>query len=500
MSPRRIYLAVGACAVIVYLGALWNRWAWDDLPIIYNNAFVHSPGALWRAFGATYWPASLGGGMYRPLPLASYALDWQLASVAWFHAVNLVWHAAASMAVALVARRWSGDRAALVAGLIFAVHPVHVEAVANIVGRAELMAAVFTVLAVYAAVERDSLGWSLMATAAALLSKENGAVVPALIAWAWLLGVGQRPNPRRMAAYAAGWAVLGAAYVAVRTTVLEPYAGIYSQAAQFIGATSFDKRLTAIAAFADFSRLLLFPLTLRVDYSPNERTLVTSVLDGRFALGLACLAAWAAVIAVAVRRGRRVEAYGLGWIGIALLPVANLLFPAGVLIAERTLYLPSIGLVLAAGAALVRLPRPRLKAAVAVLVAAGGLRTALRVPVWRDMVTVVLSEFVDSPRSFDGPSRMVGIYLFQHRPEKALEAYRIAASTFDKLPWLYMTGADAALTLGRSRLADSMLTRLEELCTRCEYYYRFEAGVARARGDSGVADSLLARLPRGAPH
>src|SRR3989454_1855914 len=218
---RRLYFAVAACAGVVYLGTLWNRWAWDDLTIIYTNAFVHTPSALWRAFAAAYWPDAFGGGLYRPLTIASYAVDWQLGAAAWFHGVNLLWHAATSVAVTLLARRWSGDRAALVAGLIFAVHPVHVEAVANIVGRAELMAALFALLAVYAALDRDSLGWSLLASVAALLSKETGAVVPALIAWGWIVRVGRRPARRRMAAYVAAWVVLGVARSEEHTSELQ---------------------------------------------------------------------------------------------------------------------------------------------------------------------------------------------------------------------------------------------------------------------------------------
>src|SRR3989442_9725332 len=131
---RRLYFAVAACAGVVYLGALWNRWAWDDLTIIYTNAFVHTPSALWRAFAAAYWPDAFGGGLYRPLTIARYAVDWQLGAAAWFHGVNLLWHAAAGGAGDLVARRWSGDRAALVAGLIFAGPPPHFEEGATIVG------------------------------------------------------------------------------------------------------------------------------------------------------------------------------------------------------------------------------------------------------------------------------------------------------------------------------------------------------------------------------
>src|SRR5204862_268891 len=84
---------------------------------------------------------------------------------------------------------WRGERAALAAGLLFAVHPVHVEAVANIVGRAEVMAGLFAILAVYAALAHDRLWWSAAALAAGLLSKENAVVAPALIAWGWMLGL-----------------------------------------------------------------------------------------------------------------------------------------------------------------------------------------------------------------------------------------------------------------------------------------------------------------------
>jgi protein O-mannosyl-transferase len=497
-DAKRLYVAVAICAILVHLGALANRWAWDDVPIIYYNPLLRAPHAIWRAFVSPYWPAEMGGAMYRPFPIASYAVDWRLGSIVWFHAINLVWHAAATVAVAMLARRWAGDPAAWVAGLLFAVHPVHVEAVANVVGRSELMAALFVLLAVYAALVRDEPWWSVAAFACGLLSKENAAVVPGLIVWGWVVGLG-RPTRRRIAVYAATWVLLGAVYVATRTAVLHPFAHIKNMAAVFVGASPLDVRLTAIAEMTDFARLLVFPLTLRVDYSPAERTLVTSVSDGRFLVGVGCLAVWVLLIVLAWRRGRTVEAFGLGWIAIALSPVANLVFPAGVLLAERTLYLPSAGLALAAGACLPRVAPRRWPMVVGLLVVAGGIRSALRVPVWRDDHSVVLSEFEDSPRSFDGPARMVGLYLNAHQPAKAVAAFRLAESIYDRLPWLYMWGADAALSAGNPGLADSSLERLERLCNRCDYYYRFEANAARSRGDTAVASAIMARLPRDVP-
>ncbi len=495
MSARRLYLAVVACAVVVYVGALWTRFALDDNPVVVFNALVHSWSGVWRAFGAPYWPADIGGGMYRPLTIATFALDWQVGGATWwFHAVNVGWHAAASAAAALLARRWCGDRAALVAGLLFAVHPVHVEAVANVVGRAELMATLFAVLSIYAALAHDRVWWSAAALAAGLLSKENAAVVPGLIAWGWAVGL-HRPSRRRMALYGGSWVALAVAYAAVRWGVLHENL-VINTAPVFIGASPIAVRLTAVAAFADVARLLVFPLRLRVDYSPAERTLVTTPFDLRFALGLACFAVWAGLLVLAWRRGggRRVEAFGLGWIAIALLPVANLLFPSGVLVAERTLYLPSVGLALAAGAWLRDLAAPRLAWALGVLVAAGGVRTALRVPVWRDVHSVVLSELEDSPRSYQGPAHMVVLYLNVRQPEKALAAFQAATSIYDRpLPWVYVTGAEAAFAAGRPALADTLLARLERGCPRCELYYRYEAGAALARGNAGAAEMFLER-------
>jgi hypothetical protein len=479
--------------VVVYLGALWNRFALDDNPIVLFNPLFRAPGAAWRAFLTSYWPPEIGGGLYRPLAIASYALDWSVGHVGWFHGMNIVWHAGVSVLVAALVRRWSGDAAALVSGLLFAVHPVHVEAVANIVGRAELMAALFAVLAVYAALGRNSIALSAAALVAGLLSKENAAVVPGLVVWGWMLGF-ERPSRRRTLAYAASWVAVAAVYAVIRHTILNPQARIENIAPVFVWASPWQIRLTAVAAFADVARLLVFPLTLRVDYSPAERTLVTTPFDTRFALGLVCVAAWAGLLALAWRRGRRVEAFGLGWIAIALLPVANLVFPVGILVAERTLYLPSVGVAVAAGAWLKDLEPARLRAVVAALVLAGGLRTALRVPIWRDASSVILSELEDSPSSYDGPARMVGVYLSKGQNEKAIEAFRASTAIYDRFPWVYVWGADAAFGLRRPALADSMLRRLEELCNRCAYYYRYEANGALARGDTATADSLLARV------
>jgi hypothetical protein len=505
----RLYVAVAVCAIVPHVLALWNGFAMDDIYIIVWNPLVHAIGGVARAFAAPYWPPDFGGQMYRPLPLATYAIDWAIAGArpAWAHAWNLLWHAGVTIAVTALTLHTTyhaprttdrtphphhAPRTALVAGLIFAVHPVHVEAIANVIGRAELLAALGVCLAVYAALVKDSIAWSALAFVAGLMSKENAVVAPVLIGWAWLVGI-RRPPRARMLAYAGTWVAVLVVYVAVRAAVLHPYARLNVVAPVFFGESFVAGRLTAVAALWDALRLLIAPVTLRVDYSPAERTIVHSVLDGRFALGVACFALWIVLLVAAWRRGRRVEAFGLGWIAIAFLPVANLLFSTGVLIADRTLYLPSVGLALALGAALARFSPVRARLIVGLLVVAGAIRSAFRVPVWRDDVTITMSMLEDSPRSYRGHARLAAIYQSHRQPERALAELRTAMHTYDRDPTLFIAGADAAFTLQQPRLADSMLARAEALCFRCAGSYRSQARAARSRGDDAVADSLLGR-------
>jgi hypothetical protein len=495
MTARRTAAVVALCAGIVHLGALWNRFALDDIYIIVLNPLVRSALDPARIFASPYWPAEFGGQLYRPLVVLTYALDRLVGTPAWFHAVNLAWHAGTAVAVALLARRLAGTAAGLVTGLLFAVHPVHVEAVANVVGRAELMAGACTVLAVFAALHGRAPAWSAAALGLGLLSKENAAVAPLLALWGWALGIG-RPDRRRALAYGAAWLVVGAAYVVARALVLAPYEQFHDRAPVFFGLDAVAIRLTAVAAFADLARLLLVPATLRADYSPLERTAVTAVADARFLVGVAIAAVWLALLVWIWRRDWKVEALGLGWAGIAVLPVANLIVPIGVLVAERTLYLSSAGVVIAAAAAAQRLPaRPRVLL-VAVLCAAGAARSATRVPVWRDEVTLTASIIEDAPRSYRGPARAGGLLQAARQPQRALASFQEALSRFPDDAQLCIAAADAALTLGRPALADSLLLRAAAVCPVCDGLYRFQASAARARGDTATATALLARVPR----
>ena len=497
MNSWRLYLAALASAFVAHLPSLWNRFALDDIYIVVLNPLVRAPSGLWRAFGASYWAGNLNTTVYRPLAVATYALDWMVGSAPWFHLVNVVWHVAATLLVAHLARRWAGDAAALIASVLFAVHPAHVEAVANIVGRNELMAAVFVLVAVFAALEYERPLLSGVAFACGLLSKENAIVTPALIAFAWMLGLRPPPARRRLAWFVATWAIVAIGYFALRYVVFRSYgAGIIAVAPVFNGASPLTVRLTAVAALGDVARLLLFPLHLQADYSPAERTAVTTILDARFLVGALVVVIWGALLTLAWKRRRVLEAYGLGWIAIAYSPVANLLFPIGVLIAERTLYLPSAGLALAVGGMFRHVQGRSLALVTAAIVVVGGARTALRVPVWRDSLTATRSLLDDAPHSYHTYDLAGWQLLWARQPDKALASFLRSTELYQHDQRVYLAAADAAFTLKRSTLADSLLEIADQICPQCPVSYANQVSAARLRGDSASADSLEAHAAR----
>ena len=136
--------ALGALvASALYAITLGGTYIYDDVYIVGQDPRVRQPG-LWGQFWTHDWFNGGLDNLYRPLVSQSFGIQmWLHGDRRWaFHLVNILLHAGASALVAELARRLAGWRVGLFAGLLFACHPIHSEAVAGIVGRAELACAV----------------------------------------------------------------------------------------------------------------------------------------------------------------------------------------------------------------------------------------------------------------------------------------------------------------------------------------------------------------------
>jgi hypothetical protein len=420
LTSARAGALVAAAALAVYANSLGNGFAFDDEWVIEGNPVV-TEGRLAEVLETPYWPqAPEGTGNYRPLTIASFALEW----AAWdgdpfgYHAVSVAAHVGVSLLVFTLLLHLVGTAGALAGGLVFAVHPVHVEAVANVVGRAELYAAAAVLGAVL--LHLRGAGWTgwrrggrlagiALLYAAGLASKEMAVTLPGLLL---LLDVtvrrdGEGDLVRRLRASLPVYLVLGATlagYLVVRLSVLGVWTGEAAQAGLRSLGTG-GRLLAALAVWPHYLRLLVAPAELSMDYQPGVLVPSTGVDAAVVAGALILLAVVAGAVALA--RGRPVLALALGWFFVAVLPVSNLVVRADVMLAERTLYLPSVGLAIGV-AGLVPILRAagepralRLGGAVglAVLLALAG-RTVTRNPTWTDTPTAIRTLAMEHPESY----------------------------------------------------------------------------------------------------
>jgi tetratricopeptide (TPR) repeat protein len=325
------------------------------------------------------------------LTVWSFALQYRLAGPhpASYHGFNLLLHAAVALLVYGCAWRLTrrGDLAFL-GGLLFASHPVLSEAVAAIVGRADLLATLFGLVALWCHLQADpgprrSAGTAL-ALLAALLCKESAIALPALLLLADLLqyrvfgrkcyGPAHLWNGAAALLYLAWrWHVLGGLTVPQVDRLDNPLIDLGQPA----------RLLNALLVLFRYLGLLLLPARLSADYSLAALPVAPSWWSVHLLPAVAGVAGLAALLAASWRAAPWV-CFGVGWLLLGLLPVANLVAPIGTIMAERLLYLPAVGYALALAAVLTEGSRRHAVLAGAALVALGGARAVQRVNDWRD--------------------------------------------------------------------------------------------------------------------
>ncbi len=510
-----ILLAVG-----VSVASLWNGFAGDDVYIIVQNPRVHDLVSVGGYFRQGYWPPQFGGMLYRPATVLAYALEWKLGgSPALFHAVNLLLLAAATVVLWLLSRRLLPAPAAWLTAAFFAVHPVHVEAVANVVGQPEIAVTLLQLLAVawYLSARRKgplSTGQVLGIAAIYAVScftKESGVVLPGLLVLAELALVAsdESPAPRtvRLAPLFGALALIGAGYLLTRSLVLGGLVGEYPNPA--LRGVGFGTRvLTMLAVVPQWWRLLLQPWHLQSDYMPLEidRATTFGVAQG---LGLFVLIGWA-YLAWRARRAYPVTTFGLGWVAVTLFPVSNLLLPSGILLAERTLFSPSVGACLAVGgispwlavkvSAARRWERGVFAGFILALLLAWSLRTVARVPVWKNDAALARQTALDAPLSYRAHA-VLGRVLFQEGDAVTGEReYRIAISLYPHDPNVFAGLAKHYRDLGLHAPAIPLFRKALELAPQMTPARNMLIYSLAQVGDSAAAAAELAeKFRRGDP-
>ena len=445
-------LTIVALALLASVTSLANRFAYDDRWIIVDNANVHDLARWWEVFNDTYWPAIRGAALYRPFTILAYQLEWAAGggSPLLFHTINVVLYATVCALVYAVAVEVLPRSAAWVAAALFAAHPVHVEAVGNAVGQAELWssAMVIAALAIFLRARRggvplDRASGIMMAGLyfAGMMFKENAIVLPALLLIAEAFVVADaRPWRQRVdetVTLLLWLGLLATCFLAIRIIVTGEIGGdIEHPALRNLG--MLQRSWVMLALAPEFARILVWPAHLYADYSPRHVPVLTSPSPDHAsgALLLMCLV----ILALISARRFPLVTFGLCWVAITVAPVANILLPTGILIAERTLFLPSVGVVLAAASLTpwiigrlsetTRAWRIAAAGALAVVLTSGVAWSAERQRSWKDSNTVFRTLALDAPLSFKAHYANGGMLWEDHRPGEAEREWRMAIALF----------------------------------------------------------------------
>lgn len=484
-----IVLALGAAA---YAGSFGVPFQFDD-----GDQIVHNPAvADVASFLASHPPAR------RAVAMASFAVNGALGGQAvWgYHAVNLAIHLAAALAVyalaALACRRAAppgstlargAPLAALVAAALFVAHPLQTQAVTYVVQRMASLAALLYVAAVLAyaraALEpragRRALayGAALALAALAIFTKENAVTLPAALAvadLAFLPGSG-RARASRLAPFVAltAAAVLALAPGATARQAAGGFEALGGPAAPAAAAAA-SRPLPAWAAYAaaqpaallTYLRLLVLPVGQSVDHDPP---VPASLLEPGVLLSAALLAAllgggaWLAWRARRRSPEARIALFGIAWFAVTM-AVESSVVPLADLVVEHRVYLPSMGLFVAAGAA-VAAGVERLGAggrrlalgAVAAWVLLLAVATFARNEVWRDPLTLWSDAMAKAPERSRPHLYVAQALVARGEPERAIPLLERATRLRPPTPLARLSLGVAYAKVGRLPEAERAL-------------------------------------------
>lgn len=467
-------LIVVLLAAVPFLPVLDGPFLYDDTVYIVENHQVTQPRFVLESLTSCYPPGGAKQALYRPLVTLSYALDHALAGLdaTAFHLTNTVLHVGASLAVLFLLRAWLPAVAGW-AAMLFAVHPVHTEAVSWIVGRAELLCALFVLLALRSATSRPVLASGLLFLG--LLSKEMAISAPLLLCLP-LVFLGARLERSRAALV--GFTVALLAYLVLRASVLG-WLTPQGDKRYFSEASLLERLPSLCVAYFEYARLALWPVGLSVDHAwPGLPTWSTPGAGAGLVLVVAlCGLSWR------LRRRQPWLPVAVAWFFLALLPVSHV-FPLGATWAERFLYLPSVGACLAVAALLRRIPSSRAGAgALAVLVLACVALTLRRNQDWRDEERFYLAATASSPGNSTLQNNLGRLYADRGELERA-------EALFTEAIRLQPEHAPALCNLGVIRAIQGRLPEAQDLV---EQSLRVDPGYARGYCNLGKIHAIHGR-------
>ena len=517
MTESRALFLIVAATVLAYANSLSGAFVFDDTKQIAGNPALHTWSNIVRAFTSDVWSfqrGTLTAGIslpyYRPLFTAYLTVNYQLFGL-WepgWHLMNLLVHVIVTVLVYYLLKRLSGNQLiALLAALIFGLHPAHVESVSWISGIPDPLAALFYVPSLIWYVRyreeghRKWLAASVVAFGLSLLCKETPLTLPiVLAAWELVREKGENSwlgRAKAIIPQLVPYAIVGAAYLALRYAVL----GHLSWQHPFMaGVPDSAFWMTVPYVFLNYLQHLIAPFYLSLIYG---KPFVTGAADPRFLLPAALLLGLGCVLWIYRKKLNWQVWVALALIVAPILPVLNLkVFHYEYIIQDRYLYLPSIGFCYLIAILILQLARKRASLALAVgagLLLAFGASTILQNRVWHNSVTLWQRAVYYSPNSrtthYNLGLAYLGVDQYGPAQTELLEAKQLDPENAK----VYNNLALAQAGLGH---ADEAIKNLKTALALDQRFFEAQTNLGKLlydKGDYAAAKLELAQVPENDP-
>jgi len=438
-------LSVFLVAFFAFLNTLRNQFALDDYVHLVEDFKVRSLAAGISSLWVPMYP----GNLFRPLVTISYALTYHFFGLnpLPYHLTNVLLHALNSLLVFRVILFFLPLRLSAFVAFAFAALPIHSEAVANISGRAELMAFFFGIntLILCVTLSRESVKQDSLSTVSklisivvsflcALLCKESAISFLLLIPFMLAFFTHPALDLKRVLLCYAILIVAAEYYLYLRVHALGSLLGSGNEIDfldnPLINMSFYERLPNVLAALGQYVALILLPLKLSSDYSFAQMVPLGPGFD---------LQAFEHVLLIIILLGlalirgrfRRESFFFLLWFFLAFLVTSNLLFPIGTIFAERLSYLPSVGILALCVVNLEKLESNLMRNVLIVLFCSFCvLRTSLRNSDWHDNNTLHARDILNAPQSAKAQLNFGVVLknrgeldLAEHYMRQALETY-----------------------------------------------------------------------------
>ncbi len=423
-GSRKLYLLLGL-SIVFYLNTCLNEYALDDHLVISKNAFTQQglkgiPDLIRHTSYYGFFKNDLEEAAlrYRPLVMITYALECELIKnksllLILSHLVNVLIFAGTVWVIFLLFSEYWFPRIpqlAFLSTLVFVIHPIHTESVANLKGRDELLSLFFALLALLYLFRhlRDGKQVSYMVSvlflAAGLFSKESTVAFLAVIPLALYFFSGL--TPAAILRKTLPFVLVTIVYIGIRFSITgwshAPSDSVLNN--PFLHAGAGEKYATITWCLGYYIRLLFFPHPLSYDYTYNQIRLV-SFSNPWVLLSLLVHMLLLAAAVMGLKK-KRVWSFGILFYFATILLVSNLVVSLGAFIGERLLYAPSLGFSMVMGLLFSRVSgidqfsKLRLdRILLGFLVILAGYKTIIRNAVWKNNFTLMTTDVKASPES-----------------------------------------------------------------------------------------------------